>query len=139
MKSNYLAEQLALYVFNGEVPEFTLDTHFFLSMHTKDPGRGGLQSSFECSYSGYKRIKTGRTKDSWLVKVEEDETFITNTYKLYLPIAQEDTKEKVKYLSIGRAEVGDSKILYIGELEEEIIIIMNREFSIPINGAKLIE
>ncbi len=137
-RTPYLNKQLAEYVFNNKLPDFYLDTKYYLAFHTKFPGFAGTQSKHEVNFPGYARPSIYRDFESWEVIVDGDEVLVKNKVELPIPTPDVETDETFKYITIGRSLLDDSEILYIVEVEETGFSLTQPK-SIPIGGAKFLD
>jgi len=94
-------------------------TFLYLSLHTADPGIGGLQSTQEATYGGYTRIPVPRDASGFVITgnmcvLANPEAF---------PIATSGDGQNELFFAVGTAPTGTGKILYRGPLTPVVTIV----------------
>lgn len=118
-KSNTTENDLMLLIFNKTLPSYlgslttTGNTDLYVSLHTADPGEGGLQTTNEANYTGYLRVAVVRTASGWTVTNNQAE----NAALVQFPLC-EGGSSVVTHVSIGTLSTGGGQILYSGLLND---------------------
>ena len=68
MKSKRYAQQSLGYLLNKDAPWWSGQDQLWVSLHSRDPGAAGTQTSSELKYGGYSRIAVKR--EGWTVNAE---------------------------------------------------------------------
>lgn len=122
-KSNVFENDLLKLVFNGIAVPFIADnagatplTHLYVSLHTADPGEAGVQTTNECTYTGYARVAV--TRDSLGFTITNN--MVNPTADITFPQVVAGS-ETATFFAIGTDNTGASgKILYSGALSPVI-------------------
>lgn len=122
-KSNTFENDLLKLIFNGTtIPGLAdntattpLDT-LYVSLHTADPGDGGLQTSSEVTYTGYARVAVSRTAAGWQVNGNS----VSPVVNIDFPTGT-GGGGTATHAAVGTALNGGGKILYSGPLNPQII------------------
>jgi hypothetical protein len=119
-KSSTFSEDILNLVFRGTPIANIADnasssplTNLYLSLHTADPGIGGLQTTNEATYGGYARLAVARSAVGW-----DDATGVQQTVNAALAQFAECTSgsNTITHVAIGTASSGAGKVLYAGAL-----------------------
>jgi hypothetical protein len=123
-KSSTFDNDLLKLIFNGTAIANLADnaastplTNLYLSLHTANPGAGGNQTTFECTYTSYARVAVARTSGGWVVTGSS----VSPASTISLPTATGGT-EIATHAAIGTASSGTGKILYSGAITPNIAI-----------------
>jgi hypothetical protein len=87
-------------------------TNVYLSLHTADPGVGGLQTTNEATYTGYARLAVDRTGTGW------DAAGAGATTNAALAQFAECTalSDTITHVAVGRDAAGAGLVLWAGAL-----------------------
>lgn len=87
-------------------------TEIFISFHTASPGAAGVQTSHECSYTGYVRVLLARSDSAWAVTGAEcnPKADVEGSY------CSAGT-ETISHWGIGRAADGSGVLDFYGEID----------------------
>lgn len=88
-----------------------------VGLHTADPGEGGSQTTSEANYTGYGRIAVNRNSGGWTVSGNGVSNAASITFGLCT--AGSNT---ITHFSVGTAHTGAGKILYSGQLSQNLAV-----------------
>lgn len=115
-KSNTTENDLMKFMFNNvAMPSY--GSNLYLSLHTGDPGEGGVQTSSECAYNPYARVAISRDSGGWTVSGNQ----AVNAALVQFPQST-NGPETATHFAIGTASTGDGQILYSGILSAPLVI-----------------
>jgi hypothetical protein len=117
-KGNTFDNDLLLLILNGVGIAGLADnaassplTNLYLSLHTADPGAGGVQNTSEAAYTGYARQPVARTSGGFTVASGS----ATLTASVSFPTATAGSETET-YSALGTLLSGTGKILYRGPI-----------------------
>lgn len=119
-KSNFTAKTYLSYLFlNQKNPEIEKCDCFYLSLHniTDRDSKIENQNDNEIFYKNYERQKISRNNSKW--KLAENRIFNIETIKF--PEIHQDTLY-ISHFCLGLYPFGPGPILYIGELNEPVVL-----------------
>lgn len=122
-KGNTFENDLLKLIFNGDtIPGIADDaatdalTHFFVSLHTADPGEGGTQTTSEINYTSYARVAVERSPAGWTVTGNS----VSPTENIDFPTGTGGSGTATHW-GIGTALNGTGKLLYKGALSPSVV------------------
>lgn len=122
-KGNTFENDLLKLLFNGVTIPGIADntttaplTNFFVSLHTADPGEGGLQTTSEINYTSYARVAVERSPAGWTVTANS----VSPTENIDFPTGTGGGGTATHW-AIGTDLNGGGKILYSGPLTPNIV------------------
>ncbi len=101
-----------------------LGDNLYISLHTADPCRTGLQSTSEATFGGYGRVGISRTSSRWQIVLVDSEigpVKVTNAVLVSFPEATVG-KNEITYIAAGTSATGPGKILYPTKLIQPLSI-----------------
>jgi hypothetical protein len=118
-KSTSVCNSILALIFNGtawaDIAENDSSvplSNLYLSLHTADPGVGGLQTTNEATYTGYARLAVVRTTSGWAVPSSGS----TSNAALAQFIICSGGSNTITHVAIGKADSGAGLVLYAGAL-----------------------
>lgn len=110
-KANQTENDVISMVFHGDDPAWRAGGNLYLSLHTADPGEGGVQTSSECAYTPYARVLVTKDAAGWNVAGPQ----ATNATDIVWPECASGS-ETITHVGIGTAATGAGQLLYSGPL-----------------------
>lgn len=102
---------------SGGLLPSTVPGNLYVSLHTSDPGEGGVQSTNECAYTGYAREAVVRSASGWTVSGNGASNAALITF------GESSTSETATHFGIGAESSGGTLLLYSGVLTADLSII----------------
>ena len=137
-KSHRFAAQVLEWVFHGVAPAWTQNAHFWISLHTGDPGGpGSAQSDSETTYEGYRRQSLARSSSA--VPVDRERREVTNLVQVEFPVCTKDGGGTVTHYGIGTDSGGEGMLVYSGLLDEPMAVQRRQAPRIPVRGLSVRE
>lgn len=93
-------------------------TNIYVSLHTGNPGAGGLQTTNEAAYTSYARVAIARTGSGWTLTGQS----ISPVANISFPVATGGSETET-YFGIGTASSGAGVLLYSGTISPAIAVI----------------
>ena len=120
-KGNTTKNDTLEYIFQATAPGWAANAHFYVSLHTADPGSAGTQLTSEAAYTGYARVEIERDVTGWSVTTNH----VANTSNILFPICT-GAPVTVTHWSIGTVDTGGAgQIIYSGALVSSLGVIVN--------------
>lgn len=124
-KSNTYENNLLALLFNATAIPLIADntattplTNLYIALHTADPGEAGIQTTSECTYTGYARVASPRTSGEWTITTNS----ASPTTEIAFPIASGGS-ETATHFSVGSlTTAGAGVIYYSGTVTPNIVI-----------------
>jgi hypothetical protein len=92
-------------------------TNLEIALHTADPGEAGAQNTSEANYGSYARAVVARSSGGWDVTGG-----VASNHALVAWPECASGSSTVTYFSIGTAHTGAGKILFSGQLTQQLAI-----------------
>jgi hypothetical protein len=94
-------------------------TTLYLSLHTTDPGAGGVQNSNEATYTGYGRQGVSRNSSGFTVSGAS--ATLTSTVSFGTPTG--GAGQVLAWFALGTLVTGSGEILYRGPITPSITVV----------------
>jgi hypothetical protein len=124
-KSTTFSGQLLALLFNATtIPNVAVNatssplTNLYVSLHTADPGKAGVQTTNEISYTGYARVAVARTSGGWVVTSAS----VSPAANIIWPTPSGSPTATATNWAVGSASSGAGEIFYTGPLSPTIAI-----------------
>lgn len=109
--------------------------NLYLSLHTGDPGVGGLQTTNEATYTDYARLAVLRTTAGWTVPSSGQ----TSNAALAQFIICGGGSNSITHVAIGKADSGAGLVLYSGALSSPRSVSVGIQPQFAIGGLVVAE
>ena len=104
---------------NGGLRGSTVDGHFYISLHTADPGEAGSQNTSEATYTSYSRVQIDRTSAAWTISGNS----ATNVNPITFPISTGGGTNIITHFGIGTDSTGVGNLLFSGALSLPLTVV----------------
>lgn len=115
-KGSQTQTDLLALAFNGTLPTWWANTHFYVALHTADPS-SGAQNTNETTYRGYQRAAVARQPSAFPVGDGRAQNAATIRFP---KCADPKGEHKITHVSIGTAATGAGQIVYAGKLSRTL-------------------
>lgn len=122
--SDSLENDLLKLIFNATALSLIADnaasspaTSLYISLHTGDPGEGGVQTTNETSYGGYARIAVARSSSGWTVTGNS----VSPASNISFGQCTSGTAT-IRYFGVGTASSGAGYLLFSGTVTDAISV-----------------
>jgi hypothetical protein len=116
-KGNTTENDFMEYVFKATAFSWDALTNLYVSLHTADPGEGGIQTTSEANYTSYARVTVSRSGTGWTVTGNQ----AVNAALVQFPQATGGSSV-CTYVAVGTAASGAGQILYSGALSSSLSV-----------------
>jgi len=107
MKSKRYAQQSLGYLLNKDAPWWSGQDQLWVSLHSRDPGAMGTQTSSELKYGGYHRVEVKR--EGWAVNADG---YAANPAPIVFPARQDAGAQiDIRCAVLGTNPTGDGQVL----------------------------
>ena len=95
--------------------------NLYVSLHTADPGEGGVQTTNEIAYTGYARVPVARSAAGWTVTGNS----VSPAAAINFGQMTAGAGGSAAFWAVGTAAAGAGKVLYSGPINPAINVVNN--------------